>query len=99
MSNETFDPLLVLPVVLSAVWVVWDLFYASYVLAYCLNFVLNTFILKDSKVYISEGEGIVFCSVFRLCVKFSVGKIRVSLLTGRIIFRDVHYYSRDNSFR
>ena len=95
MSNETFNPLLVLPVVLSAVWVVWDLFYASYVLAYCLNFVLNTFILKDSKVYISKREG-----YFRYTITRSfIGKIRVSLLTGRIIFRDVHYYSRDNSFR
>ena len=29
----------------------------------------------------------------------TVGNLRVSVLTGRVLFKDVHYYCRDYSFR
>ena len=52
--NETsFDPLVLLPVVLSSLWILWDVFYASYFLAFLLQSILNLF-LKDTKISIGK---------------------------------------------
>jgi ABC-type Co2+ transport system permease subunit len=72
------DPLLVLPVLLSVLWVVFDLLYASSLAAFVVNRLANLF-LKDSGIY--------------------VGALRISLLSGRVLFKDVHYYCRDYSVR
>lgn len=55
-GNQTaseFHPLLILPVVLSTVWVLWDLFYSSYLLAFFTKFILNLF-LKESRIHIGK---------------------------------------------
>jgi len=72
------SPLLVLPVVLSVLWVLFDLFYVSFILRLLVNRLVNLF-LKESGVHI--------------------GAVRISLLTGRVLFKDAHYYCRDYSIR
>ena len=47
------QPLLVLPVLLSVAWGLYELFYASRVLAFLATRLANLF-LKDSGIYISE---------------------------------------------
>ena len=47
------DPLLVLPVLLSVLWVIFDLLYASSLAAFVVNRVANLF-LKDSGIYIGR---------------------------------------------
>jgi hypothetical protein len=76
-TNQSFNPLLVLPVVLSALWVLYDVFYASYLLAFLVNTILNLY-LRETGVHI--------------------GQLRLSLLTGRVIFKDVQIYRRDDCF-
>lgn len=46
------DPLLVLPVLLSVAWALYELFYAPRVIAFLLTKLANLF-LKDSGIYIS----------------------------------------------
>jgi hypothetical protein len=50
-TNQSFNPLLVLPVVLSALWVLYDVFYASYLLAFLVNTILNLY-LRETGVHI-----------------------------------------------
>ena len=47
------DPLLVLPVLLSVLWVVFDLLYASSLAAFVVNRLANLF-LKDSGIYVGR---------------------------------------------
>ena len=54
LENQTFNPLLVLPVVLSAAWILWDFFYVSYLLAFLVKLILNLF-LKESGIHIGEA--------------------------------------------
>ncbi|XP_019853101.1 PREDICTED: uncharacterized protein KIAA1109-like isoform X3 [Amphimedon queenslandica] len=78
-ANETsFTPFVLLPVVLSSVWILWDLFYASYLLAFLVQCIVNLY-LKDTKIYI--------------------GQLRLNLVTGRLIFKEIEIYRRDDSIR
>lgn len=57
MNNSTDDGvsynlLLILPVALSAVWILIDLFYASWLLAFIANFVINALLPKGTGVHI-----------------------------------------------
>ena len=47
------NPLLVLPVLLSVLWVLFDLFYASSLVAFVVNRLAN-FFLKESGIYIGR---------------------------------------------
>lgn len=53
LNETTFNPLVVIPVLLSAVWILWDLFYASYFLAFFVKTVLNLF-LKETGIHIGK---------------------------------------------
>ena len=53
-DNSTINLLLILPVTLSAIWVVLDLLYASWLLA----FVFNVFINLIIKCFVSFDAGI-----------------------------------------
>lgn len=44
-------PLLVLPVILSVLWVLFDLFYASIILGFLVNKIANLF-LKESGIHV-----------------------------------------------
>ena len=44
-------PLLVLPVILSVLWVLFDLFYASIILGFLVNKIANLF-LKESEIHV-----------------------------------------------
>ena len=46
-------PLLLLPVLLSVIWILFQLFYAPKLLAFFTNRLVNLF-LKDSGIYISK---------------------------------------------
>lgn len=67
MENATVSPLLVLPVALSAVWVLWDVFYASYLLGFLVKVLVNLF-LKDSGVHIGWWSCMVNELIEALCV-------------------------------
>ena len=49
------DPLLVLPVILSTIWVVFLLFYASRLLAAVIQLLANL-CMKDSGIHLGESE-------------------------------------------
>ena len=81
------DPLLVLPVLLSVAWAIYELFYAPRVLAFLITKLANLF-LTDSGIYIRKHahtvciNAIVF--VFRIrtspCVNWSPDLQRLALL-------------------
>ena len=50
-SSSDPHPLLILPVVLSVLWVLFDVFYASSLLGFVVNLIVNLF-LKDSGIHI-----------------------------------------------
>ena len=54
-SAATYNLLLILPVTLSAVWILLDLFYASWLLAFIANFVINAFLPKGTGLHIGEN--------------------------------------------
>lgn len=70
--------LLLLPLLLSLVWVLLDVFYSSPLLGWAVTRVA-AFFLTDSAI--------------------TLGGIQVSLLTGRILFKDLHYHCRDYAIR
>ena len=49
------DPLLVVPVILSTLWIVFLLFYASRLLAATIQLLANLF-MKDSGIHLGERE-------------------------------------------
>ena len=49
------DPLLVVPVILSTLWIVFLLFYASRLLAANIQLLANLF-MKDSGIHLGERE-------------------------------------------
>ena len=54
-ENQTsYNLLLILPVALSAVWVILDLFYASWLLAFIANTLINAFLPKGTGIYIGK---------------------------------------------
>ena len=54
------SPLLVLPVVLSVLWVLFDLFYVSFILRLLVNRLVNLF-LKESGVHIGMIQLYMLC--------------------------------------
>ena len=47
----------------------------------------------------SECVAVVVSLCASLSYLFCAGNLRVNVLTGRVVFKNVHYYCRDYSFR
>lgn len=104
------SPLLLLPALLSLLWVLVDLFYSSSLLGWAVTRLAGAF-LRGSAIHLGKGGAytsataasvhsrafarIVTTPISVMCV----GAVQVSLLTGRVLFKDFHYYCRDFSIR
>lgn len=97
MNTEEFPSLLLLiPVLLSIVWIIFQLFYGSWLLALLITKTANLF-LQDSGIYIGMYDVVQLQR--REWWLFAVGSVYVDLLAGRVVFKHLHYYCRDYSIR
>lgn len=82
------------------VWVVYITFYSSRITGLLVTKVVNRF-FKDGYVKIGEILGLreswnMFCKTI---IIFIAGSLSFSVLSGKIMFRDVSYISEDASYR
>ena len=88
--------LLLLPLLFSLFWVLLDLFHSSTILGWLVNR-WAALLLTDSGIHLGERPAEVMS---RLSETDNVsGSIQLSPLTGRVLFKDVHYYCRDYAIR
>ena len=59
MENAT-NPLLAVPVVLSAAWILWDTLYSSVFFAFLVKTLINLF-LKDAGIHIGQCAAVCAC--------------------------------------